>query len=81
MARTMTLAELGLTGPRGQEAQVTGLSLDSRSVERGHLFGAMPGATIHPGSWLPWLNRVSRAQMPGTVVSLYPGGGRNRSSE
>lgn len=52
MARTMTLAELGLTGPRGQEAQVTGLSLDSRSVERGHLFGAMPGATIHGGHYI-----------------------------
>lgn len=52
MARTMTLAELGLTGPRGQEAQVTGLSLDSRSVERGHLFGALPGATIHGGHYI-----------------------------
>ncbi len=30
----------------------------------------IPGATIQPGSWLPCENRVSRDQIPGTVVSL-----------
>ena len=42
---------------------------------------SLPGATIQPCSWLPCENSVSRDQMPGTVVSLYPGGGRSRSSE
>ena len=41
----------------------------------------MPGATTQPGSWLPCENSVSRLKMPGTVVSLYPGGGCSRGSE
>ena len=41
----------------------------------------IPGATVQPGSWLPCENNVSRDQMPGTVVSLYPPGGCKRGSE
>lgn len=52
MARTMTLAELGLRAQGGREARVTGLSLDSRQVEPGHLFGALPGSTIHGGHYV-----------------------------
>ena len=37
--------------------------------------------TTQPGSWLPCENKVSRDQMPGTVVSLYPGGGCSLGSE
>ncbi|TNC73723.1 UDP-N-acetylmuramoyl-L-alanyl-D-glutamate--2,6-diaminopimelate ligase [Rubellimicrobium roseum] len=47
MAETKTLAELGLTAPGGRDPAVTGLSVDSRMVEPGHLFAALPGATIH----------------------------------
>lgn len=52
MTRTMSLAELGLTTPGGREVRVTGLSLDSRKVEPGHLFGAMPGSAIHGGAYI-----------------------------
>jgi UDP-N-acetylmuramoyl-L-alanyl-D-glutamate--2,6-diaminopimelate ligase len=45
MAEGMTLAELGLAG-RGA-LRVTGLSIDSRSVAPGYLFGALPGASAH----------------------------------
>ena len=51
----------------------------------------IPGATIQSGGpnpdchgtleELPCENRVSRYQIPWTVVSLYPDGGRSRSSE
>ena len=52
MAGTMSLAELGLTAPGGREVRVTGLSLDSRQVQPGHLFGAMPGSAIHGGAYV-----------------------------
>ncbi|WP_395402966.1 UDP-N-acetylmuramoyl-L-alanyl-D-glutamate--2,6-diaminopimelate ligase [Arthrobacter sp. UC242_113] len=39
---------VGLTVPRASESvQVTGISLDSRSVERGDLYVALPGAARH----------------------------------
>jgi UDP-N-acetylmuramoyl-L-alanyl-D-glutamate--2,6-diaminopimelate ligase len=47
MARTMTLAEIGLSALGGREARVTGLSLDSRRVGPGDLFAALPGASRH----------------------------------
>ena len=41
----------------------------------------IPGAVTQPGSWLPCENKVSRDQIPGTVVSLYPAGGCSLGSE
>jgi UDP-N-acetylmuramoyl-L-alanyl-D-glutamate--2,6-diaminopimelate ligase len=52
MARTMSLADLGLTAQGGADARVTGLTVDSRAVEPGHLFAALPGATIHGGHYV-----------------------------
>ena len=48
-AKTKTLAELGLTARGGADARVTGLSVDSRDVEEGHLFAALPGTRVHGG--------------------------------
>lgn len=45
--RQATLAELGLTVKTGQGVAVTGLTLDSRAVRPGFLFGAMPGTRVH----------------------------------
>ncbi len=42
-----SLADLGLTARSGREAQITGLSVDSRSVAPGHLFAALPGTQVH----------------------------------
>ncbi|QPM89213.1 UDP-N-acetylmuramoyl-L-alanyl-D-glutamate--2,6-diaminopimelate ligase [Pseudooceanicola algae] len=42
-----SLTELGLTARGGRSAQVTGLAVDSREVEDGFLFAAMPGTRIH----------------------------------
>src|SRR3712207_6181988 len=52
MADTMTLAELGLTAQAGREVRVTGLSIDSRAVEPGHLFAALPGSAIHGAHYI-----------------------------
>lgn len=48
-----SLSELGLTAQSGGETQITGLSVDSRRVEPGHLFAALPGAHAHGASFVP----------------------------
>nr|WP_111403527.1 UDP-N-acetylmuramoyl-L-alanyl-D-glutamate--2,6-diaminopimelate ligase [Phycocomes zhengii] len=48
-----TLAALGLHAQGGQEARVTGLSVDSRAVAPGHLFAALPGARVHGAAFVP----------------------------
>jgi len=52
MGAARSLAELGLTAQGGREAQVTGLSLDSRAVVPGHLFAALPGARAHGADYI-----------------------------
>ncbi|MCG3267292.1 UDP-N-acetylmuramoyl-L-alanyl-D-glutamate--2,6-diaminopimelate ligase [Yoonia sp. I 8.24] len=47
-----TLAELGLTAQGGREAQIKGLTVDSRNVSPGDLFAALPGATVHGGNFI-----------------------------
>lgn len=42
-----SLAALGLTARGGREASITGLSVDSRAVQPGHLFAALPGTRMH----------------------------------
>ncbi|RVV98679.1 UDP-N-acetylmuramoyl-L-alanyl-D-glutamate--2,6-diaminopimelate ligase [Mesobaculum littorinae] len=45
--RNATLAELGLTLPGGKSQEITGISVDSRLVDAGHLFAALPGTRLH----------------------------------
>jgi len=56
-----TLAELGLTALGGQEAQITGISVDSRLVKPGHLFAALPGVQAHGGSFIQYALRQGAA--------------------
>lgn len=49
--RAASLAELGLTAKAGREAQVTGLAVDSRAVQPGFLFAALPGVKVHGASF------------------------------
>ena len=56
--RITSLAELGLTALGGREAQVTGLSVDSRSVHPGHLFAALSGSRIHGGEFIKYALRM-----------------------
>ncbi|MGV6839457.1 MAG: UDP-N-acetylmuramoyl-L-alanyl-D-glutamate--2,6-diaminopimelate ligase [Planktomarina sp.] len=46
---TKTLADLGLNGDA--DVAITGLSVDSRTVEPGYLFAAFPGSTVHGASF------------------------------
>jgi len=49
---TKSLADLGLTAQGGKEARITGLSVDSRKTEAGHLFAAVPGAKLHGAAFI-----------------------------
>ena len=57
-ARTKTLAELGLTVVGGAETRITGLSVDSRTVQEGHLFAALPGTRVHGGEFIQFALRM-----------------------
>ncbi|MEM1387160.1 MAG: UDP-N-acetylmuramoyl-L-alanyl-D-glutamate--2,6-diaminopimelate ligase [Pseudomonadota bacterium] len=56
--KAKTLADLGLTAQGGREVRVTGLSVDSRTVEQGHLFAALPGNRIHGGEFIQYALRM-----------------------
>ncbi|WP_394198403.1 UDP-N-acetylmuramoyl-L-alanyl-D-glutamate--2,6-diaminopimelate ligase [Litoreibacter albidus] len=59
MARTRaSLNELGLTAQGGAEAEVTGLSVDSRTVKPGHLFAALPGTNVHGAEFIQYALRM-----------------------
>src|SRR5258705_13986109 len=70
---------MGASGPPISSASDSGVSMFA--VNGCTSTPCMPGAVTQPGSWLPNENKVSRDQIPGTVVSLYPAGGCSRGSE
>jgi UDP-N-acetylmuramoyl-L-alanyl-D-glutamate--2,6-diaminopimelate ligase len=51
--RPKTLADLGLTARNARDPALTGITLDSRRVEPGFLFAAMPGSAVHGASFIP----------------------------
>ena len=57
-AGARSLADLGLTAQGGAEARITGLSVDSRDVEAGHLFAALPGSNLHGGEFIGYALRM-----------------------
>jgi UDP-N-acetylmuramoyl-L-alanyl-D-glutamate--2,6-diaminopimelate ligase len=57
--KTSTLAGLGLRAQGGAEAQVTGLAVDSRNVVDGTLFFALPGSTVHGGTFIQYALRMA----------------------
>ncbi|VDS06931.1 UDP-N-acetylmuramoyl-L-alanyl-D-glutamate--2, 6-diaminopimelate ligase [Paracoccus haematequi] len=56
-----TLSQLGLRARDGRDPQITGLSLDSRTVKPGHLFAALPGSALHGGEFIPYALRMDAA--------------------
>ncbi len=52
-----SLADLGLRAKGGQEAEITGISVDSREVKPGHLFAALPGVQVHGGEFIQYALR------------------------
>ncbi|MEX0286435.1 MAG: UDP-N-acetylmuramoyl-L-alanyl-D-glutamate--2,6-diaminopimelate ligase [Paracoccaceae bacterium] len=53
MAVTKLLSQLALTARGGQDTEITGLSVDSRQVQPGHLFAALPGTQVHGAQFIP----------------------------
>lgn len=53
-----TLAGLGLTASHGGDAEVTGISVDSRLVKPGHLFAALPGTKVHGAEFIAYALRM-----------------------
>jgi UDP-N-acetylmuramoyl-L-alanyl-D-glutamate--2,6-diaminopimelate ligase len=51
--RTVSLGDLGLTAKAGGQARVTGLAVDSRAVQPGFLFAALPGSAVHGAEYIP----------------------------
>lgn len=55
------LSALGLTAQNGNDAHVTGLSVDSRLVKPGHLFAALPGTNAHGADFIKYALRMDAA--------------------
>ncbi|WP_428928520.1 UDP-N-acetylmuramoyl-L-alanyl-D-glutamate--2,6-diaminopimelate ligase [Marinibacterium sp. SX1] len=47
------LSQLALTAQGGRDPVITGLAVDSRRVEAGFLFAAMPGTRVHGAEYIP----------------------------
>ena len=43
----LKLSQLGLTARAGMDPQITGLAVDSREVQQGFVFAALPGSRVH----------------------------------
>ncbi|MEL6551758.1 MAG: UDP-N-acetylmuramoyl-L-alanyl-D-glutamate--2,6-diaminopimelate ligase [Pseudomonadota bacterium] len=52
------LSDLGLTGQGGENPAVSGLAVDSRAVEPGFLFAALPGSRVHGGEFVEFALRM-----------------------
>ena len=51
MAASVTLQQLGLTAAEGRNPAITGIAVDSREVQAGFLFAALPGSQVHGGEF------------------------------
>ena len=52
MAKSSSLAALGLTAQGGREATITDITVDSREVGQGTLFAALPGSNVHGANFI-----------------------------
>ena len=50
--KTVTLSDLGLTAQGACDARVNAITIDSRDVMPGALFGAMPGSNVHGAAYI-----------------------------
>ncbi len=53
MGQSKSLGELGLTAQGGRHADISGLAVDSRQVQPGALFAALPGTVAHGADFIP----------------------------
>ncbi|RMF39372.1 MAG: UDP-N-acetylmuramoyl-L-alanyl-D-glutamate--2,6-diaminopimelate ligase [Alphaproteobacteria bacterium] len=54
-------AEGGELRPAGADPQITGLCVDSREMQAGALFAALPGSTVHGAEFIPFALRMGAA--------------------
>ena len=59
--RSKTLSQLALTARGGVNPVITGLAVDSRDVQDGYLFAALPGTRVHGGEFIPFALRMGAA--------------------
>ncbi|MFD1794367.1 UDP-N-acetylmuramoyl-L-alanyl-D-glutamate--2,6-diaminopimelate ligase [Paracoccus aurantiacus] len=52
------LSQLGLSAIGGRDPNITGISVDSRTVKPGHMFAALPGSAIHGGEFIQYALRM-----------------------
>lgn len=52
------LSQLGLRSKNGNDPEITGISVDSRTVKPGHLFAALPGSASHGGEFISYALRM-----------------------
>lgn len=76
------LSQLGLRARDGRDPDITGISVDSRTVKPGHLFAALPGSTTHGADFIPYALRMDAgavltdragAEIAAEVLSGWPG--------
>ncbi|WP_037308037.1 UDP-N-acetylmuramoyl-L-alanyl-D-glutamate--2,6-diaminopimelate ligase [Ruegeria halocynthiae] len=60
-ARTRKLSQLALTARGGANPDITGLTVDSREVQDGFLFAALPGTRVHGGAFIQYALRMGAA--------------------
>ena len=71
-----------LTGTRrggdwtGTLPELTGLSVDSRDVQPGHLFVALPGSTTHGADFVPFALRMGAAAILTDAINLLANDGQ-----
>ena len=58
MAASVTLQQLGLTAAEGRNPAITGIAVDSREVQAGFLFAALPGSKVHGGEFIQYALRM-----------------------
>ncbi|WP_298356559.1 UDP-N-acetylmuramoyl-L-alanyl-D-glutamate--2,6-diaminopimelate ligase [uncultured Litoreibacter sp.] len=74
--RSAKLSALGLTASGGADADITGLSVDSRFVKPGHLFAALSGSAAHGADFIKYALRMDCA-----AVLTDPAGAEIASEE
>lgn len=73
--RPKTVADLGLTARNGLNPALAGLTVDSRAVQPGFLFAAMPGVTVHGATF------VAKALAQGAAAVLTDATGAKLAAE
>ncbi len=52
-ARAIRVSDLGLTARAGRDPALSGITADSRAVQAGMLFAALPGIAVHGATFIP----------------------------